>query len=467
MSYQRPGVACYPFRLARLGDLKRSLLFGYDNSFVLRRNKSDVLSLPPKTYEPLYADMTDWEVQTHQELLASMGSGSALKVLHNLVALYQHPSLLTDKGGALDAAALLKESSKLRAVIEKLRLIKYQGEKVVIFAYRIQMQQILAAAIENEFHIKIDVINGSTDRASGSDAGSLGSQQARKTRSVILERFRSSKGFNVIILSPFVASIGLTITEANHVIHYGRWWNPALEAQATDRVYRIGQTKPVHVHLPILRDPKGRLPKSFDQNLHDLIELKLERAQEFLSPLPQEEQMRGELLDMLKGNQTPADTTTPVRSEVVDSLPHHLFEALVACLLEADGYQTILTSRSNDHGADALGFRDGELWLVQAKHTKRDALIGSVAMADLMAAQLSYSAPLAYSSNLLAITNGSFSEETRKEAERNGIRLLDRHKLMAQLRSLPVTMGAVYNKENERCCSFNDGINSARKWFGA
>jgi hypothetical protein len=238
-----------------------------------------------------------------------------------------------------------------------------------------------------------------------------------------------------------------------------------LEAQATDRVYRIGQTKAVHVHLPILRDPKGRLPKSFDENLHDLLEQKLERAQEFLNPLPQEDQLADELLGRLKGNWTPLDMGTPVTSEMVDELPHHLFEALVACLLEAEGYQTILTARSNDHGADALGFRQRELWLIQAKHTKKDSLVGSVAMADLMAASMSYSRPLAYSLHLLAVTNGNFSEETGREGERNGIKLLDRHKLMGRLRSSPVSMGAVYARETERCGSFNDGIRAARKWF--
>jgi SNF2 family DNA or RNA helicase len=186
----------------QLVDLKRNLLFGQSNRFVLRRNKAEVLDLPPKTYEPLYADMTDWEVQTHQELLASVGGGSPIKILHDMVALYQHPSLLKAEGGALDSKRLLSESSKLRAVMDKLRQIKLRGEKVIIFAYRIPMQQILATVIDTELGIKADIINGSTDRGSGPDAGSLGSQQARRTRNAMLERFRASRGFNVIILSP-------------------------------------------------------------------------------------------------------------------------------------------------------------------------------------------------------------------------------------------------------------------------
>jgi hypothetical protein len=446
-------------------DLKRNLLFGCCNSFVLRRNKSEVLSLPPKTYHPLYAEMTEWEIQTHRELLASVGGGSPIKILHKMVALYQHPSLLSEEAGSLDAAKLLKESSKLRAVIEKLREIRLRREKVVIFAYRIPMQQILAAVIAAEFGIEADIVNGSTEKGSGVDAGSLGSQQSRRTRNGMLDRFRLSSGFDVIILSPFVASIGLTITEANHVIHYGRWWNPAVEAQATDRVYRIGQSKPVYVHLPILRDSTGLLAKSFDENLHELIDQKLEQAKIFLRPIPEESHMAEELFEKLRGESTPGDLLEPIAAESIDNLPHHLFESLVACLLEAEGYKTILTARSNDHGADALGFREGELWLVQAKHTKKDGFVGSIAMADLMAASMSYQAPLAYSVHLLAVTNGNFSEETRSEAARNGIKLLDRHRLMTQVRSSPISMGMVYARENDRCSSFNEGIKAARKWF--
>ena len=450
----------------RLLELKQNLLFNNANAFVLRRNKSDVLKdLPPKTYEPVFSEMTDWEIRMHQELLDSVSGGSPLKILHKLVALYQHPSLLRGDGGALDAKALLEESSKLRAIIELLKSIKAKREKCVIFAYRISMQQILATAIEFVFGIQTDIVNGSTEKNGGVDAGSLGSQQARRTRNAMLERFKNTDGFNVIILSPFVASIGLTITEANHVIHYGRWWNPAVEAQATDRVYRIGQTKPVHVHLPILRDTQGRLPKSFDQNLHELIEEKQLQAQNFLSPLPEESRIGEELFGKLKGEPPIQNLVEPVTAETVDNLPHHLFEALIALLLEKQGYKTILTARSNDGGADAIACREGEIWLVQAKHTKKESLINSVAMGDLMAAAQTYSKPLSYSLHLLAVTNGSFTTDTKNEAERNGIRLLDRHKLMADLRTNPVSLGAVYAREDDRCSSFADGVAAANRWF--
>ena len=101
----------------------------------------------------------------------------------------------------------------------------------------------------------------------------------------------------------------------------------------------------------------------------------------------------------------------------------------------------------------------------QVKHTKRDYLINSIAMGDLMAAAQTYSKPLSYSLHLLAVTNGNFTSDTLKEAERNGIRLLDRHKLMADLRTHPISLGAVYIREGDRCASFNEGVKAASLWF--
>jgi hypothetical protein len=112
-------------------------------------------------------------------------------------------------------------------------------------------------------------------------------------------------GFDVIILSPFVAGVGLTIVEANHVFHYGRWWNPAVESQATDRAYRIGQEREVHVYFPILQDPSGAISRTFDQVLDDLIERKKALAKNalgtasFLIPAEAEETLGAEVVAAL------------------------------------------------------------------------------------------------------------------------------------------------------------------------
>ncbi len=98
-----------------------------------------------------------------------------------------------------------------------------------------------------------------------------------------IEAFSEAKGFGVLVLSPLAAGVGLTITAANHVVHYGRWWNPAKEDQATDRAYRIGQTKPVTVYYPLLHHPDDPT-RGFDIRLHDLAKKKRELASNFLVP---------------------------------------------------------------------------------------------------------------------------------------------------------------------------------------
>jgi SNF2 family DNA or RNA helicase len=108
-------------------------------------------------------------------------------------------------------------------------------------------------------------------------------QSTSASRRLLLEEFKKREGFGVIVLSPFVAGVGLTIVEANHVIHYGRWWNPAVDAQATDRAYRRGQEKPVRVYLPILHDPTGQISDSFDELLDRLMTRKEELARSTLA----------------------------------------------------------------------------------------------------------------------------------------------------------------------------------------
>jgi SNF2 family DNA or RNA helicase len=84
-----------------------------------------------------------------------------------------------------------------------------------------------------------------------------------------------------MLLSPRAGGVGLTLTRANHVIHLARWWNPAVEDQCTGRVLRIGQELPVTVHVPLAVLPDG---KSFDENLHALLERKRRLMTDALMP---------------------------------------------------------------------------------------------------------------------------------------------------------------------------------------
>jgi SNF2 family DNA or RNA helicase len=282
-----------------LEELKRTLLFQRPHAFLLRRNKSDVADLPVKQVVKIPCDMSQTEIELHHTLLKELRrdgqSSNVLAVLQRFAALSQHPALLTIDGEDASAAELISGSSKLTAVIQRLHVIRAKREKAIIFARHIAMQRILAKALESEFQMPANIINGETK----TKASSLRSQGA-KTRNAILQEFKAKQGFNLIILSPFVAGVGLTITEANHVFHYGRWWNPAVESQATDRAYRIGQTKDVFVYIPMLHDPSGRVTVTFDERLDVLMERRYRLAEEFLKPLPPEEQIGNELLDEMQ-----------------------------------------------------------------------------------------------------------------------------------------------------------------------
>lgn len=128
------------------------------------------------------------------------------------------------------------------------------------------MQAILWLVILKKFGINAKIING----------------ELIGNRLEIINQFSSQPGAGAIILSPRAAGVGLIITAANHVIHYSREWNPAVENQATDRAYRIGQTKPVHVYYPVLRT------ESFvtaDERLDELLREKRELMKNVIIPV--------------------------------------------------------------------------------------------------------------------------------------------------------------------------------------
>jgi SNF2 family DNA or RNA helicase len=106
---------------------------------------------------------------------------------------------------------------------------------------------------------------------------------AGAARQARVDRFQEAAGgFDVMLLSPRAGGVGLTLTRANHVIHLARWWNPAVEDQCTGRVLRIGQERPVTVHIPLAVLPSGK--PSFDENLHALLERKRKLMRDALMP---------------------------------------------------------------------------------------------------------------------------------------------------------------------------------------
>jgi hypothetical protein len=290
-------------------DLKVRLLYQKPHAFLLRRKKSEVLDLPKKHERKIDCIMSEAEVLKHQGLTEGLSaverSKGRLDLLQKFARLYQHPLLLDGDGDDFSVNELKNGSSKLQETLTVLQEVRRLGEKVIIFARHKAMQRILARVLSAEFDRPVRIVNGDTPRS-----GRL-SKTGVDTRSGILEGFRKSEGFDVVILSPFVAGVGLTIVEANHVIHYGRWWNPAVEAQATDRAYRLGQVKEVTVYLPILKDQTGRISRTFDQLLDELMERKKGLAEgalqtdDFLVPQENEDEAGLQVCSGLVTSMTP------------------------------------------------------------------------------------------------------------------------------------------------------------------
>ena len=118
----------------------------------------------------------------------------------------------------------------------------------------------------------------------------------KQSRQSSIDEFQAVDGFNIIIMSPVAAGMGLNVTAANNVIHYSRHWNPAKENQATDRAYRIGQTKDVYVYYPMAVCNEFR---SFDETLDDLLNRKTSLATSTIFPTERIEVRPDEFEQML------------------------------------------------------------------------------------------------------------------------------------------------------------------------
>lgn len=210
---------------------------------ILRRMKADVADLPPKTeiehcktlpisqlQQQLYANVAADYRQTSD---ADRGK-AILGALHKMRMICAHPL-------QLQPSAAERESPKVAWLLQTLRQIEQQQEKVIIFTEFRDIQAFLQRIIGQAFGLAVSTVNGDTN-ANSSKSGT--------TRQGIINQFQQKLGFNVIILSTTAVGFGVNVQKANHVIHYTRCWNPAKEDQATDRAYRIGQQKEVFVYYP-------------------------------------------------------------------------------------------------------------------------------------------------------------------------------------------------------------------------
>ncbi|MEV6444404.1 SNF2-related protein [Amycolatopsis sp. NPDC051716] len=209
--------------------------------FLLRRRKSDpdiAPELPPKTetdrFVPLTAEQTTLYEAVVRENLAEIREtqgikrrGQVLQLLTELKQICNHPAqFLKEPHGALTG-----RSGKLAAFEELLDVILDEGESVLVFSQYVQLCRLLERRLKDR-GLPTELLSGASSPAKRQD---------------MVDRFQAGE-IPVFLLSLKAGGVGLNLTRATHVIHYDRWWNPAVEDQATDRAYRIGQDRPVQVH---------------------------------------------------------------------------------------------------------------------------------------------------------------------------------------------------------------------------
>lgn len=258
------------------------------SSVMLRRMKDTTdlgRALPERTFHTLPREMPDLQARAYESCIVDAqrdreeGSrGRMLKALQRMRSISLHPEnplAVLGQHGAYDG--YIQESARLCAAIDTLDQIHDRGEKALVFIELRGMQELFADIIRHRYGLRHlpSIINGQTPSARRQD---------------LVDRFQKETigEFEVMILSPRAAGVGLTITAANHVVHLSRWWNPAVEDQCNDRAYRIGQDKKVAVYLPIARHPAFG-DSSFDVSLDRLLARKRKLSRDLLVPVETED----------------------------------------------------------------------------------------------------------------------------------------------------------------------------------
>ncbi|WP_406082860.1 DEAD/DEAH box helicase [Streptomyces zaomyceticus] len=215
--------------------------------FLLRRRKSDpgiVPELPPKTESDHPVSLTREQASLYEavvrETMARIEEaegmarrGLVMKLLTSLKQICNHPAqyLKEEAPRGSGTARLAGRSGKLALLDELLDTILAEDGSVLVFTQYVSMARLLADHLAAR-GIQAQLLHGGTPVAE---------------RERMVDRFQAGE-IPVFLLSLKAAGTGLNLTRAGHVVHYDRWWNPAVEEQATDRAYRIGQTQPVQVH---------------------------------------------------------------------------------------------------------------------------------------------------------------------------------------------------------------------------
>ena len=232
--------------------------------FMLRRIKTDksiIVDLPEKLETIDYVEMSKKQIVLYRRIVSDMEErirnsdgmerrGIVLATILKLKQVCNHPDQYL--GQQTYSAS---ESGKFALLREICETIYEKRERVLVFTQFREITEYLARYLKEIFHADGFVLHGGTSVAA---------------RGKIVEDFQSDRYVPFIVLSVKAGGTGLNLTKANHVIHFDRWWNPAVENQATDRAFRIGQTKDVMVHKLVSR---GTIEEKIDEMINAKKEL--------------------------------------------------------------------------------------------------------------------------------------------------------------------------------------------------
>ncbi|BDI19017.1 helicase [Nostoc cf. commune SO-36] len=236
--------------------------------FILRRLKSDrdiIQDLPDKQEMTVFCGLTGEQAALYQQVVEQslveiesaeglQRRGMILGLLIKLKQICNHPAQYL-KQATLDQ----HNSAKLLRLEEMLEEVLAEGDRALIFTQFAEWGKLLKPYLEKQLGREIFFLYGST---------------SKKQREEMIDRFQHDpQGPPIMILSLKAGGVGLNLTRANHVFHFDRWWNPAVENQATDRVFRIGQTRNVQVH-------KFVCTGTLEEKIHDMIESKKQLAEQ-------------------------------------------------------------------------------------------------------------------------------------------------------------------------------------------
>ncbi|MDH3347683.1 MAG: DEAD/DEAH box helicase [Desulfobulbaceae bacterium] len=236
------------------------------NPFILRRLKTDksiISDLPDKVEVKTWAPLAKKQTLLYTEVLNNIKKviddkeqsgikrkGLILSALMKFKQLCNHPAQYLGSGEYLE-----KESGKFARLREICETVYDKRERILVFTQFKEMTEPLSEFLQTIFQRPGLVLHGSV---------------AVGKRKKIVEQFQSKDYVPFLVLSLKAGGVGLNLTAANHVIHFDRWWNPAVENQATDRAFRIGQKKNVMVHKFIT---KGTIEEKIDIMLDEKAKL--------------------------------------------------------------------------------------------------------------------------------------------------------------------------------------------------